>query len=95
MRGAGVEPHPHPDRPFAERVASLERCGQCGRRGGEGDEEGVALGVDLDAPVASERIAQGAAMSGQRIGIGFGAEGVEQPGRALDIGEEEGDRPRR
>ena len=31
-------------------------------------------------------------MGGQGIGIGIGAEGVKQPGRALDVGEQEGDR---
>ncbi len=46
---------------------------------GEGDEEGVPLRVDLLAFVACEDLAQDGALIRQ------------QPGRALDVGEEEGD----
>ena len=57
----------------------------------EGEEEGVALRVDLDAAVASARLADDAAVLGERLRVGLGAELVQQPRRALDVGEEEGD----
>src|SRR6476469_1500110 len=57
---------------------------------GESDEEGVALGVDLNAAVAGERLAQEAPVLGQCIRVGV-AELVQQLRRALDVGEEEGD----
>ena len=53
-RLAGVEAHPHPDRPGLERRLTF-RCRRKRVLGaGEGDEEGIALRVDLDAAVAVE-----------------------------------------
>ncbi len=87
--------HPHADWPPAE--CRLRLCG-----GGEGavrlrkrDEEGIALRVDLDAAVRREGFAHEALVLGERSGVGLGAELVEQPRRALDVGEEEGDDPGR
>ena len=78
--------------PARQRGLRLARGGDGSRRGRKGDEEGVALGVDLDAAVGGEGVAQEAAVLGQRIGVALGAEGVEQLRRALDVGEQEGDR---
>jgi hypothetical protein len=60
--------------------------------GREGHEEGVALGVDLHPAVPGKCLPQDGTVGGQRIGIALGSQGVKQPGRAFDIGEEEGDR---
>ena len=93
QRGAGVEADADPDRsPRPGRRVRLGRRGQRAGRGREGDEEGVALGVDLDPAVAREGVAHDAAVLGQRIGVRFGAECMEQLRRALHVGEEEGDR---
>ena len=56
----------------------------------EGDEEGVPLGVHLDATVASECLANDAALLGQRVHITL-AQLLEQARRSFDVGEEEGD----
>lgn len=60
-----------------------------GRR--ESGEDRVALGVDLHAAVPGDRVAQDPAVLGERTGVVRGAELVEEPCRALDIGKEEGD----
>jgi hypothetical protein len=60
----------------------------------EGYEEGVALAVDLDAAVLGEGIPQQAAMLGNNGAVAL-AELFEQPRRALDISEKEGDRSAR
>ena len=93
---ARVEAHAHPQgrpaRPFVLGQRSL-----CGDRGGnrvpgtlEAVEERVALGVDLLASPRTERVADQAAVLGERIGVSV-AELLEQLGRALDVGEDEGD----
>jgi hypothetical protein len=56
----------------------------------EGDEESVALRIDLDPAVAPESPAHDAAMFGERLRVGFGAELMQEPGRALHVREEEG-----
>ena len=89
-RLAGVDAHPHPDRTLGERLLPFA----CGRervaRPPEGDEEGVALRVDLDPAVRLESRPQRAAVLGQRIRVGI-AQLVQQLGRPLDVGEEKGD----
>jgi hypothetical protein len=62
--------------------------GACAR---EDVEERVALGVDLFAPVARERLAQDAPMLGEDLAVAI-AELLEQLGRAFDVREQEGDR---
>ena len=56
------------------------------------DEEAVPLRVDLDAAVQRERRPQQPAVIGQGLRVPL-AERVQQPGRPLDVGEQEGDRP--
>ena len=58
----------------------------------ERDEERVALRVDLDAAVPRERVPQHPPVLGQRLRIPLRAELVQQPRRALDVREQEGDR---
>jgi hypothetical protein len=60
---------------------------------GERMQEHVALRVHLDAAVCGERLPQQPPMFCQRGGILLCAELVQQPCRALDVGEKEGDRP--
>ena len=87
---AGVQPHPHPDWAVSKRIAgcrgSRERVG--GLR--KGDEESVTLSVHLDTAVPRKRVTQGAPVLGQRTRILI-TELLQQPSRALDIGEEERD----
>jgi hypothetical protein len=96
----GVDADPHPDldalRPGLVAVAPLHR-----NRGGdrvlrpwERDEERLALCVDFVAAVFSDRIADELVMARQHAAV-LGAELLEQPRGALDVGEEEGHGPRR
>ena len=91
---AGVDPHPHLHRAVCQRSS----CAGSGRdRVGsarEGDEEGVALRVDLDAVRLLEGRAERSAMRAEQIGVG-GSVLTQQPRRAGDIGEEKGDGPGR
>ena len=90
-RLAGVQSHPHPNGTALEFVARVCRSRKCVRRLPEGDEECVALRVDLDAPVPREGSAEYATMLGKQAGIA-GAVLLQQPRRALDVREEERDR---
>ena len=76
-----------------EASASVKR--RCRRerpwRGREGEEEGVALRVDLDAALGGAGLPDHAPVLGERLRVPLGAELVQQPRRALDVGEEEGD----
>jgi hypothetical protein len=64
-------------------------------RSREGDEEGIALRVDLHALIGRERLTQDEAMLGQRPRVLLGAQFAQQLGRTLDVGEEKGDGARR
>ena len=93
---AGVQPHPHPHRRAVGPLVGLERA--LGRdRGANGIagapervEERIALRVDLRAAVRGERLADDPPVVARHIGVRV-AELLEQPGRALDVGEHEGD----
>ena len=87
-----VQPDPNADRPRGEPVRDRLRRLERPRRGGEGDEEGVPLRIDLDAAVRRARIPHHPPVLGERVRIRLGAELVQKPRRALDVGEEEGDR---
>jgi hypothetical protein len=85
-----VDPHSHADGGRFERFASLRRGRDrvgCPR---ERDEERIPLRVDLDAGVALEGVSQRLAVRGEEIGVAV-AVLLEEPRRALDVGEEEGD----
>ena len=90
-RLAGMDAHPHADRLGRQRVLGLARREQRLPRVGEGDEEGVALRVDLDPAVRRERRSQRAPVLSQRVCVPLGAQLVQQRGRALDVGEQERD----
>ena len=91
QRRARVQAHAHTDRPRHHGL-SFGRGRERARRRGERDEEGVALRVDLDAVVVGKRLAQQPAVLGERVRVLLGAELLLEPGRALDVGEQEGDR---
>ncbi len=75
------------DSAFGHRLCSGERS----RRRGKGEEERVALRVHLDPTFDGARLADHAAVLGQRLGVRLGPELVQQLRRALDVREEEGD----
>ncbi len=64
-RLTGVDAHAHAEDLAFERTPCLGRRGHRVGRAAECDEEGVALGVDLDAGVARERVSQEPAVLGQ------------------------------
>ena len=91
VRSARVDAHAHLDRPLAERLLRLPRRRERARCCREGDEERIALRVDLHAAVAREGRPQDAAVLGERPCIPLRAELVQQLGRPLDVREEEAD----
>ena len=94
-RGSGVHAHPHTDgAPGKRRHCALRGIG-CSGRGGERDEERVALCVDLDAARDCERLAEHKAVLGERLSVGIRPERLEQPRRPFDVREQQGDRARR
>src|SRR5262245_48724497 len=90
-----MDSDPYPD------WTGREPCeGVLGRRQGTGSgreryEEGVALRVHLDSTPGSKRRAQHTAVLAQRGRVLLGAQLVQQTGRPLHVGEEEGDGPAR
>ena len=66
-RRARMEPHPHRDRPRRERLLGRGRSRDGAGCRGERDEERVALRVDLDTTLGGERVAQHAAVLGERV----------------------------
>ncbi len=78
--------------PPCKNEAIREAAGPRSLRGArKGDEEGVALVVDLVACMPLEAGAQELAVLIERISVALAAEQLQQPGRALDVAEEEGD----
>ena len=91
VRCPGVDPHAHADRSGRKHLLSFGSGGNCGRRCGERDEERVALRIHFDPVVANERLTQGAAMLRQRVCVGIGTQLLQEPRRALDVGEDKSD----
>jgi hypothetical protein len=90
-----VDAHAHAERPGRKSLECSAGRPQGARRGREGNEEGIALRVDLDALARRERLTQSAAMFLQRLRVLLGPELVQQLRRTLDVREEERHRPRR
>ena len=88
---AGVQPHPHLYRARRERLLALICGGQRLPRIGKDVEKRVPLRVDLHAAMRGERDAQNTAVLRERPHVGFFAELVDQPRRALDVSEEQCD----
>ena len=85
-----VQSHSNAHRTAVERLPAIGGCCERILDPDERNEEGVALGIHLDAAVACEGFPQDAAVLGQRVCVSV-AELVQQPSRALDVGEEERD----
>ena len=90
-RCPGVQSHPDPDRAGLERLLPGLGGGDRAGRGREGDEERVALRVDLDAVVCGERFPKDAAVLCESLGVRVRPERVQQARRTLDVREEERD----
>ncbi len=90
-RRACVQADAHMDRAgrqrFRKRSSSCERAGR--RR--EGEEERIALGVDLDPALGRTRLSYHPTVLGECLGVRLGPERMQEPRRALDVGEEERD----
>jgi hypothetical protein len=94
---AGVQAHPDPQRvagrPVVGGQGPLGRQRRPHRRGraGEDHEEGVSVGADLDPAGLGDGLAEDGRVLVEdgRVPV---AEGLEQAGRALDVGEQEGHR---
>ena len=94
-RRARVNPDPDPDRPVAEIVLHSRRRVQGRGRRREGEEEGIALRVDLMAASLREGLSYDRAMPGESGFVFLLAKIGQETRRALDVGEDEGDRSRR
>ena len=55
----------------------------------ERDEKRIALSIDLHSAVTRKRFPQRASMLSQRLRVTMRAQLMQQPGRTLDVGEEE------
>ena len=91
-RRSGVQADPDLHLPGRERTREGGSGRERSRRGREREEEGVTLRIDLDPALPGAGLADDAAVLGERIGVALGTEGVQELGRALDVGEEESDR---
>ena len=96
-RFAEVDPHPHADRkllrpwvPGNRFLSGSTRKDGMWRRV-EGEKGAVTFGVDLEATVASDRLAEEPAMRIEHLFVRNVAEAVQQLGRRLDVGEAQGD----
>ena len=92
---AGVQPHADMDWAAAQGPLGIGRRGDGFAGAGEGGQEGVPLGIDFDASVGLKCLAQDAMMLCECSGIRVGAHLLQESGRALDVGEKEGDGPHR
>jgi hypothetical protein len=91
VRRAGMDPDTNVDLARTKSLAAF-----IGRTDGierirERVEERVALGVDLDTTVPPECIPEEPTVFGERVRILLSAQPMEQLGRPLDVGEDEGD----
>jgi hypothetical protein len=86
-----VEPHADPHRPGRERTLARLRGTDRSLGVAEGVEERIALRIHFDAGGGREGSTQQTAVLGQSLGVLLGPELVQERGRALDVGEEEGD----
>jgi hypothetical protein len=93
---AAVQPDPRAERrPFwpwlrADGALRVGREGDGRRRVCEGEEEPVALGLDLEATNAGEARANDVPVALEHLGVGTLAQDAEHLRRAGDVGEAEG-----
>ena len=89
-RLAGVEPHAYADRAVLERGPRFRGSGNGFGGARKRDEEGIALRVDLDPECLANASLRAAPVLGEEVGVCRPVL-LEEPRRALDVGEEEGD----
>jgi hypothetical protein len=89
-RLACVQPHPHPHGPGGKSLLRLSRCRDRVPGARKGNEDAVALRAHLGAAVALDGFPDLAMVLGESSRIAV-AELGQQPGRTLDVGEQEGD----
>ena len=77
--------------PGSESVRDRLGCSRGSRSGWERNEEGVPLRVYFDAAPGSARLADNAAMLGERVRVCLCAELAQKLRRSLNVSEEEGD----
>jgi hypothetical protein len=92
VRRPGVDAHPHADGTGREGLLALPRGVDRALGRPEGDKERIALVVDLDAAVARAGVAQDPPVLREGISVRRRTQLVEEPGRSLDVGEQERDR---
>ena len=92
---ARVQAHPHLDLARRERLLTLRRSGQRLDRIGKGIQERVPLCVHLDAAVSGKGGAQKPAVLRERVDVPGLAQLLDQPGRPLDVREQQRDVPAR
>src|SRR6188508_3193998 len=90
MGSAGVETNADVDRAF-ERLRDCSGRSHSSFRRAEGEEERVALCIDLDPALARTSFADHPAVFGKRVGVDLRAERVQQHRRTFDVGEEKRD----
>jgi hypothetical protein len=90
---AHAYPHRHAIWPgMGEKGTLSSRCSHDGIGGaGKGYEEGIPLSVDLVSIEGMKNVPEQITLLCQRDGILLPSQALEQVGRALDIGEEQGD----
>ena len=94
-RFAGVDPDADADGAGIEFLHRFGHRVDGGLGGGERVEEGVAFVVDLVSVEARARRAHDAAVLGERVSVGVGAELLEQPSGSFNVGEHHRHRPGR
>ena len=90
-RCSRMQAHTQADWAASEALVDAARGFQGCRRRRERNEEGVALRIDLDPVLLRTNFPHDPPMLGERVRVRLGAERVQEPRRALDVGEEEGD----
>jgi hypothetical protein len=93
QRFSGVDADPDTDWSTAECITSLRGGGQSVLRTAEGDEEGVALRVNLHPAVPCERMPELSPVVGENASVPV-AELLQKARGSLNVGEQEGDRSR-
>ena len=78
QRRPGVQPAADPDRPCSKPVGHGRRRSHSTRCGREGEEERIALRIDLDATLASACLANDPPVFGERGGVKLGTEFVQE-----------------
>ena len=90
-RRSAVQADPDVHRTGRKRIREGGGRGERPRSGREGKEEGITLRIHLDPALSRAGRANDPAVLGEHICVALRAERVQEPRRALDVGEEERD----